>query len=711
MRSPLLSHGLDDEFYHDPDRAASAAAARLAPPSSLGGFSGGHRDRRSVSYDEAFSPAWAAASRQGTVLSSIFSLVSTIMGGGVLSLPYAFREAGLVWGVVLLGFVALASDYSAFALVACSRRSGAHTYEDVAHLAFGAQGRLYTMVLVILLCYLALVAYSILLLDLVVPAFLHFGPAALLPSNPDAPGATTYLLKLLLGGSLELCILPFAFVDEFSRLKFLSVLAVGNVALVAAAVVAHATRCLAHGAPWLDANDGGGGGAYMYSNATLHDAAFNASRSGYGDAEAVDPRDGLWAVLLWPAGGGRAVVQAAPVFVCTFMCHFNVLPVHAELQRPTRGRVHCMVHSTIGVAALLYLVVGVSGFAFTACRGQATTADNILTEYTNDDVVANVGRAGISCTLLLALPLILSPCRDTLLRLLREWGWPDPPIAAADLARHTQAQARHPNALVLARHNDALDTRASLPLLSPASGGVVGDGGGGGHAAGVGAVGLLAFPAPAAASLERGGRALSSPSLSAAVQSAAASRRASGSGGFSEGEWVGGASDTGAGGGGGGHDGRSRARSVSGGFGGFAREAALARAEAERMWRPSAGDREPPGGGSSGGESPGPASTPRAPRRAFVACTLAVYASQFLLAVVIPSVSVIWGVLGSTGALAVAFTIPAASYLQVTSPPLVAARKRGRRAAATAMVYGSLALALLCTTNTVYNLAVAPAAS
>jgi hypothetical protein len=41
-----------------------------------------------------------------------------------------------------LGGVALASDYSAFTLVACSRRAGALTYEDVAFLAFGPQGRL-----------------------------------------------------------------------------------------------------------------------------------------------------------------------------------------------------------------------------------------------------------------------------------------------------------------------------------------------------------------------------------------------------------------------------------------------------------------------------------------------------------------------------------------------------------------------------------------
>lgn len=330
----------------------------------------------------------------------------------------------------------------------------------------------------------------------------------------------------------------------------------------------------------------------------------------------------------------------------------------------------------------------------------------VTCRYTNDDSVANVGRVGISCTLLLALPLILSPCRDTLLRLLREWGpWADVALAASGRPGHAQPNARVGNASALARHKAGLDASAS---------GCDDVGIGGGLATGVGA-GLLAFPAPTAfASLEHGFRAPSSPARSAAAQSSAAASRCaseqlSDSGAFSEGEWVGGFSETGtsgghgSGGGHGGHDGRSRARSVSGGFGGFAREAALARAEAE-LTRHSAGDLEP----SSGDGQPRGAAAAAQKRRAFVACTLAVYASQFLLAVAIPSVSIIWGILGSTGALAIAFTIPAASYLQVTSAPAVAARKRARRGLATAMVYGSLALALLCTTSTVYNLVAAP---
>jgi hypothetical protein len=112
---------------------------------------------RNASYDEKFAPAFESESRQGTVTTSIFGLVSTILGGGVLSLPYAFSQSGLLLGLVILVVVALAADYSIFTLAACSRRGNAHTYEDVAFLAFGPKGRIVSMCMVISITYLVCV--------------------------------------------------------------------------------------------------------------------------------------------------------------------------------------------------------------------------------------------------------------------------------------------------------------------------------------------------------------------------------------------------------------------------------------------------------------------------------------------------------------------------------------------------------------------------
>ncbi|CAM9672288.1 unnamed protein product, partial [Sphacelaria rigidula] len=48
-------------------------------------------------------------------------------------------------------------------------------------------------------------------------------------------------------------------------------------------------------------------------------------------------------INLWPQDGWAGALQAIPIYICAFACHFNVLPVHGELAKPTRERLHRMV--------------------------------------------------------------------------------------------------------------------------------------------------------------------------------------------------------------------------------------------------------------------------------------------------------------------------------------------------------------------------------
>ena len=63
-----------------------------------------------------------AEDRTASLLTCIFTLTSTIVGGGVLSLPYAFRRCGLLFGPVVLIAIAIMSDFSVYTLLSCARR-------------------------------------------------------------------------------------------------------------------------------------------------------------------------------------------------------------------------------------------------------------------------------------------------------------------------------------------------------------------------------------------------------------------------------------------------------------------------------------------------------------------------------------------------------------------------------------------------------------
>ena len=79
----------------------------FGPMSTKGGssFSPWNRSRSDLGNEhsrllseEFFHPAPECESREGSIFSSVFTLVSTIIGGGMLSLPYAFSKSGIAFG-------------------------------------------------------------------------------------------------------------------------------------------------------------------------------------------------------------------------------------------------------------------------------------------------------------------------------------------------------------------------------------------------------------------------------------------------------------------------------------------------------------------------------------------------------------------------------------------------------------------------------------
>jgi len=152
-------------------------------------------ERMSDSFDDRILPSGATREKpkqvSGTFASSVFNLVSSCGGGGVLSLPYAFKETGVVVGIVVTSLVALMSAYSAHLLVSCSRRTKvstppspcprprshttagqANSYDEIAVAAFrpyGHQAKLFVSGCVFCLCSLGAVGYTILLGDLLTP--------------------------------------------------------------------------------------------------------------------------------------------------------------------------------------------------------------------------------------------------------------------------------------------------------------------------------------------------------------------------------------------------------------------------------------------------------------------------------------------------------------------------------------------------------------
>ena len=124
--------------------------------------------------------------RQGTISSARLNLLSSMVGGGSLSLPLAFHQTGNMFMAPLLLFLTGAiaqqsimylikagiystgskdhsDDYDiSRGMTRDSNRKGTASYENVALQAFGPSARVFSMVLVFACCFFATIGYCVL---------------------------------------------------------------------------------------------------------------------------------------------------------------------------------------------------------------------------------------------------------------------------------------------------------------------------------------------------------------------------------------------------------------------------------------------------------------------------------------------------------------------------------------------------------------------
>lgn len=355
-----------------PSRAAMCMRSPLpqGPPTPLQG-------PRRLEY---FGRAFDDEERNASTPSAVFSLVATMVGGGVLSLPYAMSQCGLLLGTVLLVASAAASTWTLDMLVDCARATGRGTFELIGHAAFGRQGRTATILLVCTLCWLAIVAYVVLLGDLLVPLLLLVGF--------DIAHET--LRRLTLTGAI-LLLTPLCCLRSIHALRFLCFTSVASVVMVGGIIAARAADSLGHDHTVVVVLPS------QEITSTTVEAHYN-----------LWPRD--WAGALY----------VFPMFGVSFLCHFNALPTHEELRSPTRPRMRRVLGLTMILTSLLYLFIGSAGYLYAG----SSTCGNVMLNFELHDPLAILARTAFGAVLMLNVPLVCQPCRNALFRLLSCCGGP-----------------------------------------------------------------------------------------------------------------------------------------------------------------------------------------------------------------------------------------------------------------------------------------------
>ena len=160
--------------------------------------------------------------RTATLKTSVFNLVSTVVGGGVLSLPFTFAIMGVVFGPLALVVSAIMSDFSIYLLLSMSRRQGDLSYEDIAAKTLGEPARAFLLVLLFLLTFLCAAAYFVLAADLLQPIVTAFIDSTL--SEHDARFYVMVGFMCIVG--------PLSFFKKLNALRFTSFLSIISISVL-----------------------------------------------------------------------------------------------------------------------------------------------------------------------------------------------------------------------------------------------------------------------------------------------------------------------------------------------------------------------------------------------------------------------------------------------------------------------------------------------
>ena len=334
-----------------------------------------HVDERSIDESEE---------RKGTIMSARLNILSTMVGGGSLSLPMAFQKSGNAFmGPLFIILVAASAEFCFRALIASDniisntpsdvRRKGNASFEAVASAAFGPKALVFSMALITAMCFFGTVGYAVLLRDMLEPI-----ADWVVPPPEDAMGVTlSHNVSMLI---VILAVTPLCTLKNFTALRRFGAASMMSVMILGACVFYRSLQC------------------------------------NFSSNHAQDRHSSWFDYLTYFPTSLKETLDALPLFISCFVCHYNILPVQNELRNPSPERVAWWVRSTTWFAAIFYLVIGFAGSMYGNCTPSGDVQGNILLDFDEDDRLLFMGRMCLALTITLAFPMLVIPARDIIIR-------------------------------------------------------------------------------------------------------------------------------------------------------------------------------------------------------------------------------------------------------------------------------------------------------
>ncbi|KAL1884316.1 hypothetical protein VTK73DRAFT_10 [Phialemonium thermophilum] len=289
------------------------------------------------------------------------NMANSIIGAGIIGQPYAFRQAGLVSGVVLLVGLTVVVDWTIRLIVINSKLSGANSFQGTVEHCFGRTGLIAISIAQWAFAFGGMVAFGIIVGD-TIPHVL----TAVWPGLRNVPvlgllsDRRAAIVVFILGVSY-----PLTLYRDIAKLAKASTLALISMTVIVLTVL-------------------------------IQGVLIPKEARGSIDPSSLILNDGIF--------------QAIGVISFAFVCHHNSLLIYGSLKKPTIDRFSKVTHYSTGVSMVACLVMALAGFLVFGNK----TLGNVLNNFSSDNTMVNVARLCFGLNMLTTLPLEAFVCREVM---------------------------------------------------------------------------------------------------------------------------------------------------------------------------------------------------------------------------------------------------------------------------------------------------------
>eukprot|EP01084_Bolivina_argentea_P004688 8898_1 len=301
---------------------------------------------------------------KSSIVGCVFNYTNSIIGAGIIGLPYALHIAGFYYGIILLILVSLLIDYGVRHLVECGVSKNKLDYELIVEYQFGKRGYYTVTLFMFLFAYGAMVAYHIVIGDTITP-IVHYAN-----TNGDYHKIynqrwfiiTIFSIIFMLPLSL---LKNMASLDKTSALSFVCVIVIVFTVTIQGAKVS----------PYNDLNQ-----------LNVEHLLINQQ---------------------WFAGAGTMAFA--------FVCHHNTFVVFNSLKNNTARRWGITTHLSLAISVFFSMWLAIAGFV----NFQTETKGDILNNFRYDNPAINFARGLLALTMVFTYPMELFVARYSILQSLK----------------------------------------------------------------------------------------------------------------------------------------------------------------------------------------------------------------------------------------------------------------------------------------------------